>query len=486
MVNLSCALEPAESLPALKPPSSPALRFFTNFLLLTFNGGVDFFPNSDSGVPLTSLIGAHQGQAKSPRQLRQRSFERSGSCGSRISATEGRWRVKWDRYRGEMTEEQSGRGPLAGIKVLELAGIGPAPFACMMLADLGADVMRLERPGGGASAILGRFDVLARGRRSVAIDLKAPGATALAIDLVRQADVLIEAFRPGVAERLGVGPNVCLAANPRLIYARMTGWGQQGPLAARVGHDIDYAAIAGAISAIGEPGRKPVPPLNLVADFGGGAMFCVTGVLCALIERITSGQGQVIDVAMVDGVSSLLAMAHSQQSAGLMNDERGSNLLDGGAPYYDTYRCSDGEYMAAGAIEPQFFAELVRVLDLPDSPKQGDTEAWPRMRELFTRAFASRTRAEWIDAFEGVDACVAPVWRLSEAAADPHLKARGTLVTIDGVVHPAVAPRFSRTPGVVGAPARPVGSDTVEALRAWGVEEPAIGQLLDDGTIVQV
>jgi alpha-methylacyl-CoA racemase len=385
-----------------------------------------------------------------------------------------------------VTNGGAGKGPLQGIKVLELAGIGPAPYACMLLADLGADVMRLERPGGGASAVMGRYDVLARGRRSVACDLKAPGASALALALVTKADVLVEAFRPGVAERLGIGPEESLAANPRLIYARMTGWGQAGPLSARVGHDINYAAITGAIAAIGEPGRKPVPPLNLVADFGGGAMFCVTGVLAALIERASSGAGQVIDVAMVDGVSSLLAMAHSQRSAGLMNDDRGSNLLDGGAPYYDTYRCSDGEYMAVGALEPQFFAELTRVLDIADLPRQGDVAAWPRMRELFSQAFATRTRTEWIEIFDGVDACVSPVWRLSEARTDPHLQARDTILDIDGVVQPAVAPRFSRTPGAVGGVAQPTGTNTTEALRDWGIGDAVIDQLLADGTIVQV
>jgi alpha-methylacyl-CoA racemase len=383
-----------------------------------------------------------------------------------------------------MSEPQS-TGPLAGIKVIELAGIGPAPFACMMLSDLGAEVLRLERPGGGASAILGAYDVLARGRRSVAIDLKAPGAAALVVELATSADVLIEAFRPGVAERLGVGPADCLAANPRLVYARMTGWGQDGPLAARAGHDIDYAAIAGAISAVGEPGRKPVPPLNLVADFGGGAMYCVTGVLAALLERATSGLGHVIDVAMVDGVSSLLAMAHGQRSAGMMTDERGSNMLDGGAPYYDTYRCADGEYMAVGALESQFFAALAQVLDIPDLPTQGDVASRPRMRELFTAAFASRTRAEWIEAFEGVDACVAPVWRLGEAAADPQLRARQTLIERDGVVQPAVAPRFSRTPGEVGVPPRPAGADTTEALRDWGISAADIETHLSTGAVVQ-
>jgi alpha-methylacyl-CoA racemase len=384
-----------------------------------------------------------------------------------------------------VTEQHSKPGPLAGIKVVELAGIGPAPHACMLLGDLGAEVLQLTRPGGGMHSFLGRYDVLARGRRSVAIDLKAPGATDLVLELVREADVLVEAFRPGVAERLGVGPDVCLAANPRLVYARMTGWGQDGPLSPRVGHDIDYAAIAGAISAIGEPGRKPVPPLNLVADFGGGAMFCVTGVLAALLERATSGAGQVIDVAMVDGVSSLLAMAHGQRSAGIMSDERGTNLLDGGAPYYDTYRCADGEYLALGAIEPQFFAELVRVLDLADVPAQGDVAAWPRMREQFAETIARRTRAEWIETFDGVDACVSPVWRLSEAAADPHLRQRRTLVDIDGVIQPGVAPRFSRTPGAIGDAAKQPGADTAEALADWGVDVATIDRLLAAGTIVQ-
>lgn len=377
------------------------------------------------------------------------------------------------------------KGPLAGVKVIELAGIGPAPFACMLLADLGAEVLRLERPSGTLAAIMGRYDVLSRGRRSVAIDLKASGATALVMELVTQADVLIEAFRPGVAERLGVGPDDCFAANPRLVYARMTGWGQDGPLAARVGHDIDYAAITGAIAAVGEKGRKPVPPLNLVADFGGGAMYCVTGVLAALVERATSDQGQVIDVAMVDGVASLLAMAHSQRAAGMMNDERGSNLLDGGTPYYDTYRCSDGEYMAVGAIEPQFFDELARVLAIPDLPAQGDSAEWPRMRELIAEKFASRSRAQWIEAFDGVDACVSPVWRLSEAANDPHLQARQTLIDLDGVVQPNVAPRFSRTPGEIGGLPKLAGTDTREALRDWGVKDPTIDQLLADGVVAQ-
>jgi alpha-methylacyl-CoA racemase len=376
-------------------------------------------------------------------------------------------------------------GPLAGIKVIELAGMGPAPFACMLLADMGAEILRLERSTGTPSTPMGHYDILSRGRRSVAIDLKAPGAAALALELIGHADVLIEGFRPGVAERLGLGPSECLAANPRLVYARMTGWGQDGPLAARVGHDIDYAAITGALATIGERGRKPVPPLNLVADFGGGALFCVSGVLAALVERASSGRGQVIDVAMVDGVTSLLSMAHSQGAAGIMSDERGSNILDGGAPYYDTYRCSDGEYMAVGAIEGQFFDELNRVLGISDLPAQHDHARWPAMRELFARKFVTRTRAEWVDAFDGVDACVAPVWRLSEAKGDPHLRERGCFVDVDGVVQPNVAPRFSRTPGRIGAPPRTPGQDTTESLRDWGIDDTMINALLTAGVVAQ-
>jgi len=375
------------------------------------------------------------------------------------------------------------QGPLAGVKVIELAGIGPAPYACMLLADLGAEVLRLERPTGSMSTLLGAYDTLSRGRRTVAIDLKAPAAAGLVLELVTQADVLVEAYRPGVAERLGVGPDECLAANPRLVYARMTGWGQEGPLADRVGHDINYAAITGAIAAIGEKGRKPVPPLNLVADFGGGSMFCIMGVLAALIERQSSGKGQVVDVAMVDGVTSLLSMAHSQRSAGIMSDDRGTNMLDGGTPYYDAYRTADGEYMSVGALEPQFFAELARVLAIPDLPAQNDVANWPKMRELFAAAFESKTRAEWIEEFDGVDACVAPVWRLSEALNDPHLNARQTLVDVNGSVQPAPAPRFSRTPGAVGAAAKPPGTDTSAALADWGIKN--VEQLIADGVVSQ-
>jgi len=383
-----------------------------------------------------------------------------------------------------VTEQNS--GPLHGIKVIELAGIGPAPYACMLLSDMGAEVLRLERSKGTISGVLGGYDVLSRGRRSVAIDLKAPGARELVLELCKEADVLVEAFRPGVAERLGVGPKDCRDANPRLVYARMTGWGQEGPLADRVGHDINYASITGAIAAIGEKDRKPVPPLNLVADFGGGSMFCVMGVLAALLERQTSGEGQVIDVAMVDGVSSLLSMAHGQASAGMMPDARGSSLLDGGAPYYDTYKCSDGEYMSVGAIEAQFYETLKQTLGLADLPAQGDHANWPKMREMLTEKFATKTRDEWAAIFDGVDACVAPVRWLSEAKNDPHLVARGTLVEMGGVTNPAPAPRFSRTPGRIAGPPKHPGTDTVAALTDWGVDKAEVDRLVAAGVVVQV
>jgi alpha-methylacyl-CoA racemase len=370
-------------------------------------------------------------------------------------------------------------GPLADIRVIELAGLGPAPYACMLLADLGAEVLRLDRPGGAA------YDVLDRGRRCVTLDLKRPGAAEVVLRLVEAADVLVEGFRPGVAERLGVGAQACLDRNPRLVYARMTGWGQDGPLAPRVGHDINYAALTGALAAIGEPGRKPVPPLNLVADFGGGSMFLLTGVLAALVERATSGLGQVVDAAMVDGVTSLLAMTYGFRSAGLWRDERGSNLLDGGAPFYDTYACADGGYVAVGALEPQFWAVVVETLGLQDVPEQYDAARWPELRALLTEAFLTRTRDEWAALFEGLDACVSPVLALGEAAGHPHVAARGTVIEVDGVPQPAPAPRFSRTPAAVTAPKRRPGEDTREALQDWGLTAAEVAALEDAGVVVQ-
>jgi alpha-methylacyl-CoA racemase len=378
-------------------------------------------------------------------------------------------------------------GPLEGVRVVEIAGIGPAPLACMILADLGAEVLRVDRPGGGGLSLLpSDRDVLGRGRRSVAVDLK----SAAGVDVVRRladtADVFVEAFRPGVAERLGIGPEELLGRNPALVYARMTGWGQDGPLAARAGHDLDYAAVAGAVGAIGPRGGKPVVPLNLVADFGGGSMFCVTGVLAALVERGRSGRGQVVDVAMVDGVSTLLAMAYSHRAAGLWRDERGTNLLDGGAPFYDTYACADGGFVAVGALEPQFFAELVRVLGVADRvPPQHDTSRWEEMRALFTDVFATRSRDEWAAAFADVDACVAPVLTLGEVPAHPHMAARRCVVDVDGVPQPAPAPRFSRTPGAIRGPAPATGADTAAALTAWGFPADEVAALLEAGAVVQ-
>ena len=376
-----------------------------------------------------------------------------------------------------------GDGPLRGVRVVELAGIGPGPYACMLLADLGAEVLRVDRPGAGPGP--GRSDLLGRGRRSVALDLKQPEAAEVVLRLVERADALVEGFRPGVAERLGVGPAECLARNPRLVYGRMTGWGQQGPLAPRVGHDINYIGLTGALAAVGEAGRKPVPPLNLVADFGGGAMFLVLGVLAALVERAGSGRGQVVDAAMVDGVTSLLTLFYGLRAGGQWRDERGSNALDGGAPFYDTYECADGRYVAVGALEPQFWAALVDTLGLADLPGQLDVARWPELRARLAEVFATRSRDEWAIVFAEVDACVTPVLTLGEAPGHPHLAARGTVVEHGGVRQPAPAPRFSRTPGALGAPPTMPGTDTRAALRDWGFDATEVQRLEDAGVAVQ-
>lgn len=353
-------------------------------------------------------------------------------------------------------------GPLKGVRVVELAGLGPAPFACMLLAQLGADVVRVDRPGGANVEIHGP-DLLAQGRPTVEVDLKQdPGRV---LSLVEQADVLVEGYRPGVAERLGLGPDVCLQRNPRLVYARVTGWGQDGPWAQHVGHDINYAAVTGALAAVGEAGRKPVPPLNLVADFGGGAMYAVAGVLAALLERATSGQGQVVDVAMVDGVASLMTLFWGMRAGGAWHDERGTNLLDGGAPFYDTYACADGEHVAVGAVEEPFWQAVLEGLGLQDAPDRNDPRQWPALRALLASTFVTRTRDEWAAAFEGTPACVTPVLRMSEVAHHPHVQARGDLVEVDGVLRPAPAPRFSRTPGALptaggGLPAWALSSES--------------------------
>jgi alpha-methylacyl-CoA racemase len=363
-------------------------------------------------------------------------------------------------------------GPLTGLRVVELAGIGPGPHAAMLLADLGADVVRVERPSGGFRVAGPDVpDYLLRGRRSVAADLKQPEGRETVLALIDRADVLLEGFRPGTTERLGVGPDDCLARNPRLVYARMTGWGQDGPLAAQAGHDINYISLTGALRAIGRAGERPVPPLNLVGDFGGGSMFLVLGVLAALWERDRSGRGQVVDAAMIDGTSALLQMFWAYRGMGVWADQPQSNLLDGGAPFYDTYQCSDGEFVAVGALEPQFYARLLDGLgiDPAELREQQDRSGWPEIRRRLTATFATRPRDEWAALFTGTDACVTPVLSFAEASGHEHVAARGTLTTIGGVVQAAPAPRFSRTPpGPPAPPPRP-GADTAEVLADWGI-----------------
>ena len=357
-------------------------------------------------------------------------------------------------------------GPLAGLRVVEMAGIGPGPFCAMVLADLGAEVLRIERPGSPASAT----DVLCRGRTLLALDLRQPAAVQDALALIERADVLIEGFRPGVMERLGLGPEVCRARNPRLVYGRMTGWGQSGPLSQAAGHDINYIAISGALHGIGRSGEAPVPPLNYVGDFGGGAMLLAVGVLAALQERTRSGQGQVIDAAMSDGAALLSAMVYGFKAAGQWGNQRGENLLDGGAHFYDTYACADGRHVAIGAIEPQFYALLRERCGIADDPTfdaQMDPAGWPLLKLRLADVLRTRTRDEWCALLEGTDACFAPVLDWDEAPRHPHNVARGTFATVDGVVQPAPAPRFSRTPADVPGKA-PVPD--LAALRArWGL-----------------
>ncbi|WP_175609296.1 CaiB/BaiF CoA transferase family protein [Streptacidiphilus griseoplanus] len=366
-------------------------------------------------------------------------------------------------------------GPLAGVRVVELAGIGPAPFAAMLLADLGADVVRVDRPGPATLGIDPAHDVTNRNKRSVLLDLKAPDGPALLLDLVERADVLLEGFRPGVAERLGVGPDVCLARNPRLVYGRMTGWGQDGPLAPYAGHDIGYIATAGALGLIGPPDGPPSVPANLLGDYAGGSLYLVVGVLAALHHARTAGAGQVVDAAIVDGTAHLGSMLWGMLAAGAWNDRRGANLLDGGCPYYAVYAASDGGWMAVGALEPQFYAEFAALLDLgEDAPDRDDPARWPELRTRIAERFATRTRAEWTEVFEGTDACVSPVLSLREAAAHPHLRARGTYTEAGGRPQPAPAPRFSATPAALRRPPALPGAHTAEVARDWRL--PALAQ----------
>ncbi|MGP3986060.1 CaiB/BaiF CoA transferase family protein [Streptomyces sp. 3N207] len=366
-------------------------------------------------------------------------------------------------------------GPLAGVRVVELAGIGPGPFAAMTLADLGADVVRVDRPGGGALAVAPEYDVTNRNKRSVMLDLKQQAGVAAALSLAERADVLVEGFRPGVAERLGIGPEVCLARNPRLVYGRMTGWGQEGPLAERAGHDIGYIAVTGALGMTGPAEGPPVAPGNLLGDYAGGSLYLVIGILAALHHaRGPQGAGQVVDAAIVDGTSHLTAMIQGLLAAGSWRDRRAANLLDGGCPFYGTYATSDGGFMAVGALEPAFYTEFVRLLGIADeAPPREDLAAWGELRELIAARFASRTRAEWTDVFQDTDACVAPVLSLTEAPSHPHLAARGTYLEHSGITQPAPAPRFSATPTrVVSGPARP-GAHTAEVARDWDVPDLA-------------
>lgn len=372
-------------------------------------------------------------------------------------------------------------GPLAGIRVIEIAGIGPGPFCAMLLADMGADVLRIDRT---ADSDLGlprdpRFDLLNRGRRSVALNLKKPEGVATALRLIGQADALIEGFRPGVMERLGLGPDVCLGRNPKLVYGRMTGWGQDGPLAEAAGHDINYIALTGALHAIGRVGGPPVPPLNLVGDFGGGALYLAFGIACALVEARQSGQGQVVDAAMTDGAASLMTMFYGFRAQGLWQDVRGANLLDSGAPWYDVYETKDAKYVAIGSIEGRFYAELIRRLGLEGEalPKQYDLKRWPELRARFAARFKEKTRDEWCAAMEGSDVCFAPVLTLEEAPKHPHNAARGTFVEVDGIVQPAPAPRFSRTSGAIAGPPPKPGEHTDRGLADWGFTAAEIAAL---------
>ncbi|MGA7419121.1 MAG: CaiB/BaiF CoA-transferase family protein [Acidimicrobiales bacterium] len=362
-------------------------------------------------------------------------------------------------------------GPLSGVRVLELAGIGPAPFAAMMLADMGADVVRVDRASTVQINPPPSRDLLSRGRRSVGVDLKHPAGVETVLQLVEGNDVLIEGFRPGVAERLGIGPDVCRERNPRLIYGRMTGWGQTGPYADVAGHDINYIALAGALESIGRTGQPPTPPLNLVGDFGGGGMLLVFGIACALVERATSGMGQVVDAAMVDGSALLMTLFRTIDLG-----PRGTNMLDGGSPFYDAYECADGAYVSIGSIEPQFYAELRRLLGL-DSPEwdaQNDRSSWPDRKDDLTAIFRTRTRAEWCELLEHTDVCFAPVLSLDEAPKHPHNRARETFAEHHGIIQPTPAPRFSRTPGALDRPPVHPGKHTDEVLsECFGPDEIA-------------
>jgi len=380
-------------------------------------------------------------------------------------------------------------GPLQGLKVIEMAGIGPGPFACMLLADMGADVIRVDRPGGGAlGATDNPADVLQRGRRSIAVDLKSPEGVEVVLQLLESADVLTEGYRPGVMEKLGLGPDVCLARNPRLVYGRMTGWGQEGPLSHAAGHDINYIALTGALAAIGRDDSGPVPPLNLLGDFGGGSLYLVMGILAALFERGHSGRGQVIDAAITDGVISLMGAIQGFAGIGLWDaSQRQSNMLDGGAHYYDTYQCADGEWISIGSIEPQFYALLMEKLGMEnaeiDFAAQFDKQRWPALKAEIAARIVSKTRQQWCEIMEGTDVCFAPVLNMEEAPQHPHNKARNSFVNVQGSIQTAPAPRFDRTPGEVGRLPVTAGTDSDEILAELGIEAATIASLKEKGAV---
>jgi alpha-methylacyl-CoA racemase len=381
-------------------------------------------------------------------------------------------------------------GPLAGLRVIEMVGIGPCPFAAMMLADMGAEVIRIDRkPDPHATnpyPMLGtKFDVMARGRRSLALDLKDPRARQLLFDLVAKADVLVEGFRPGVMERLGLGPDACLDRNPRLVYGRVTGWGQTGPLSQAAGHDLNYVALSGMLHAMGRAGTPPAPPLNLVGDFGGGAMMLAFGVVCAVLEAKTSGKGQVVDAAMTDGAALLGAMMYGLRAFGSWTDAREANLLDGGAPFYDCYACADGRMISIGAIEPQFYAQLLALAGVEDPQfrKQWRQADWPELKRKFAALFATRTRDDWCALLEGTDVCFAPVLDMAEAPHHPHNAARATFVERDGVTQPAPAPRFSRTPADIGSLPSAPGQDGAAVLGDWGWSPASVEALQRAGVV---
>ena len=375
-------------------------------------------------------------------------------------------------------------GPLTGTTVIELAGVGPGPFAGMMLADMGAEVISVDRPGRNLGTTLGH-SILTRGRRRIAVDLKRPEGVEVVLRLIDRADAVFEGFRPGVAERLGIGPDICHARNPRLVYGRMTGWGQDGPLATAAGHDINYIALTGALHAIGRRDSGPVPPLNLVGDFGGGGMLLAFGMVCALLHAQRTGQGQVVDAAMVDGAATLMAMFYGLKAQGLFDDRRGTHLLDSGAHFYDVYETADGRWISLGPIEPQFYATLCDLMELDDDLRasHGDLERWPELKERLAEVVRSKTRDEWDEVLAGSDACYAPVLGLDEAPQHPHMRARRTFVDVDGAPQPAPAPRFSATAPGVPPPAPAPGSDTRQVLAEAGFTKDEVDALATSGVV---